>query len=82
MIPNPSKEDLSALPEIIKVWEKYLGNYVEWIHVCELYRRQGIATEVLKALQEHLGQLSFDGATESGIGFCEAYQKGEEAGNG
>ena len=49
------------------------GNFVEWLHVCEQHRRQGIATEVLQALEQHLGVLSFEGATEFGEKFVEAY---------
>jgi GNAT superfamily N-acetyltransferase len=49
------------------------GNYVEWLHVCEQHRRSGIATEVLQALEQHLGVLSFEGATEAGDKFVEAY---------
>lgn len=62
----------------VTVWAStnpHLGNYVEWLHVCEWYRRQGIATEVLEALEKHLGQLSFDGATDAGEAFCEAYDR-------
>jgi hypothetical protein len=51
------------------------GNYVEWIHVCEIERRQGIATEVMLALEGVIGCLEADGVTESGIGFCDYYCK-------
>lgn len=60
----------------ITVWPSTsFGNFIEWVHVCEKHRRNGIATEVMKALEKHLGQLDFEGVTPAGIAFCEAYEK-------
>lgn len=50
-------------------------DYVEWIHVDESYRRQGIAMEVLRAIEVEIGcPLSIDGATDDGNAFCDAYE--------
>lgn len=51
------------------------GLYVEWVHVCEEYRRQGIATEVMRALEKKFGELDMSGATEAGEGFVATYRK-------
>lgn len=50
------------------------SNFVEWVHVDEAHRRQGIATEVLRAVELEVGGLTMDGATEAGTAFCEAYE--------
>lgn len=51
------------------------GIYVEWVHVCEEHRRKGIATEVVRALEQKLGALDMSGATDAGEGFVAAYKK-------
>lgn len=53
-------------------------NYVEWINVEEGFRRQGVATEVLKAIEDVIGECQLDAVTSEGLAFCEAYI-GEEA---
>jgi GNAT superfamily N-acetyltransferase len=53
-----------------------LGNFTEWVHVEEKYRRQGIATETLRAIEQILGELDLSGATPAGEAFCEAFIKG------
>jgi GNAT superfamily N-acetyltransferase len=52
-----------------------IGNWVEWLHVCEEHRRQGIATEVMRALEKRFGKLTAVGATTAGIKFVAAYTK-------
>lgn len=51
------------------------GVFVEWVHVCEEHRRQGIATEVLTALDAKWGPLTITGATIAGEKFVAAYGK-------
>lgn len=51
------------------------GIYVEWVHVCEEYRHQGIALEVMQALEEKLGPLDMTGATDAGEEFVAAYRR-------
>lgn len=52
-----------------------IGNWVEWLHVCEEHRRQGIATEVMRALEKRFGKLTAIGATTAGEKFVAAYTK-------
>ena len=51
------------------------GIYVEWVHVCEEYRRHGIATEVVAALEEKFGTLDMGGATDAGEAFVDSYRE-------
>lgn len=55
------------------LWPNPFGLYVEWVHVCEEYRREGIATEVLHALEEKFGPLVMCGVTDAGAKFVAAY---------
>src|SRR4051794_1325061 len=48
------------------------GRYVEWCEVSEQFRRDGIATEVLLAIQEFAGPLDACGATDDGERLMEA----------
>ena len=50
------------------------GNYIEWIQVSDDLRRQGIATEVLTGLENHVGSLVGEGVTEVGKAFCDAFK--------
>lgn len=56
------------------LWPNPYGLFVEWVHVCEEYRRKGIATEVLKALESKFGPLDMGGATDAGEKFVAAYK--------
>lgn len=57
------------------LWPNPYGVYVEWVHVCQEHRRQGIATEVLAALENKLGPFDgLSGATDAGEKFVEAYE--------
>jgi GNAT superfamily N-acetyltransferase len=49
------------------------GTYVEWVHVCENYRRQGIATEVLAGIEKRWGPVDMSGVTPAGEKFVAAY---------
>jgi hypothetical protein len=53
--------------------------FVEWISTDEQHRREGIATEVLRAIEASIGELCVDGATDAGDAFCEAYLRGGDA---
>lgn len=59
---------------VVTIWVEnpYIPNYIEWIEVTDDRRREGIATEVLKALRAHLGPLNMAGATDVGDAFVAA----------
>lgn len=59
---------------VVTIFEAFC-NYVEWIHVDEQYRRMGIATEVLQAIEAEIGTCDMEGVSESGERFCEHYAK-------
>ena len=67
-------EDIPRPVCVITVNECF-ANYVEWIHVEEGQRRRGIATEVLRAIEQSIGQLTIDGVTAEGVAFCDAYEE-------
>lgn len=46
--------------------------YLEWVHVDEQYRRRGIATEVLRAVDDDIGIETADGVTEAGVRLVES----------
>lgn len=48
------------------------SKYVEWCHVDEEFRREGIATEVLLGIQNFIGPLSADGMTDEGAALAMA----------
>lgn len=55
----------------VVVW----NNYLEWVHVCETMRRQGIATEVILAIEAHIGSILVkEGVTETGIQLCKSFE--------
>jgi GNAT superfamily N-acetyltransferase len=66
-------EDI-AKPVCCVTVNECFANFVEWIAVDERYRRRGIATEVLRAIEEDIGCVSIDGATDEGTAFCDAYE--------
>ena len=51
-----------------------LLDYVEWVEVDEHFRRQGIATEVMQAIESVIPGITLYGCTESGEAFCDAYE--------
>ena len=63
-----------AKPVCIVTINECFSNYVEWVHVDEQYRRRGIATEVLRAIENDIGGIMIDGATDEGEAFCDAYE--------
>ena len=44
----------------------HYDNYVEWVHVEPEWRRQGIATEALAAIEQRIGELCLTGVTPEG----------------
>lgn len=42
------------------------GPYIDWLHVMDGHRRQGIGTALLKAITERWPDVEFDAYTESG----------------
>lgn len=62
-------------PVCIVTVNESMFDYVEWCHVEEQYRRQGIATEVVRAINSVVPGLSFEGATDEGEAFVDAYFK-------
>lgn len=54
-------------------------DFVEWVHVEESFRRQGVATEVMTAIEDLIPGIILDGATEAGEAFCDSYHR--SAGN-
>jgi GNAT superfamily N-acetyltransferase len=69
------EEDVPRSVCEVTLFPNPFGLYVEWVHVCEEYRRQGIATEVMRTLERKFGELDMSGATEAGAGFVAAYRK-------
>lgn len=63
-----------AKPVCIVTVNECFSNYVEWVHVDEQYRRKGIATEVLRAIETNLSGVMIDGATDEGEAFCDSYE--------
>lgn len=51
------------------------SRFVEWVEVTSDHRREGIATEVLTALEAAIGQLNLSGATDEGEAFCAVWEK-------
>lgn len=69
----PRASDIPRPVCMVTVFECF-QNYVEWVWVCELHRRKGIATDVVQAIEQYIGQLTLDGATREGRAFCRAYK--------
>lgn len=61
--------------EVVIYPHTVFGNFVEWVHVCEEHRRQGIATEVITAIEQTYGALVLTGATKVGEKFVASYEK-------
>lgn len=61
----------------LTIWDspKIDYRFVEWVHVEEGFRRQGIASEVVEAVEAKIGLLRMDGATDEGDAFCAAYEE-------
>lgn len=53
--------------------------YVDWLEVMPRFQRKGIATALMDAIQARWPEVSYDGATDAGRAFVEAYDEGEEA---
>jgi len=50
-------------------------NYVDWIHVCAEWRRQGIATEVLLGIETLVGPVKLEGVTDSGKALVKSLER-------
>ena len=50
-----------------------IGNYVEWVHVDDDYRREKVATEILREIELRIGTLIMEGVTEPGEAFVADY---------
>lgn len=49
------------------------SRYVEWLETEERFRRKGYATEMLRGVENFVGQCDCTGVTESGEAFLDAY---------
>lgn len=48
--------------------------WIDWLETSSEHRRQGYATELLKAIESRIGPCHFEGATEAGEAFCVAIE--------
>lgn len=64
-------------PVCVVTINQFCMNYVEWIYVEDDYRRQGIATEIMKAIESEIGECTLSGATEEGEAFVDSYSPEE-----
>lgn len=48
--------------------------YLDWIETSSQFRRQGLATELLRLLEERHPGIIYDGATDEGDAFLDAYE--------
>lgn len=67
-------EDIPKPVCIVTVNESFM-DFVEWVHVDEQYRRQGIATEVVRAIECVIPGIVLDGATDAGDAWCDYYDR-------
>ena len=59
---------------VVTINESFM-DYVEWIHVDEQYRREGIATEVMRGIEDVIPGIMLEGATDEGEAWCEHYEQ-------
>lgn len=67
-------EDVPKPVCIVTINEGF-ADFVEWVHVDEQFRRQGIATEVMRGIEDIIPGITISGATDEGDAFCEAYER-------
>ena len=67
-------EDVPKPVCIVTINESFM-DYVEWVHVDEQYRRQGIATEVMRAIADRIPGITLEGATDAGEAWCDHYER-------
>lgn len=60
-------------PACVVTVNECFKNFVEWVHVEDQFRREGVATEVVRAIELEIGTLTMEGATDEGMAFCETY---------
>lgn len=65
-------EDVPKPVCIVTINESFM-DYVEWVHVDEQYRRMGIATEVMQAIEGVIPCITLEGATDAGEAWCDHY---------
>ncbi|HBJ34667.1 MAG TPA: hypothetical protein DDZ51_07875 [Planctomycetaceae bacterium] len=68
----PADPESSGLISFVVVDDNH-SSFVEWIYVEEDMRRSGVATEVLRFIEQHGYELTISGATPEGNVFTEAY---------
>lgn len=50
---------------------------VDWLEVVTIFRRRGLGTELLRAIEARVGKLTVGGATREGTLFCAAWMREE-----
>lgn len=70
-------EDIPKPVCVVTIWAEcpYYDNYVEWVEVSDDWRRQGVATEVMRALRKKLGKLDMIPGSDDGEAFIAAKEK-------
>lgn len=70
-----NKDDVAAVVCTVTIHSsRVVQPYVEWVEVREQDRRQGYATEILRAIEKHLDtELVMDGASDAGDAFVESF---------
>lgn len=72
-------EDLPRPVCVVTLFDATAVNWVEWVEVPTDERRKGIATEVLRGLEQHVGSLELSGVTDEGEAFVNAFCPEEES---
>ena len=62
-------------PVCVVTINESLMDYVDWVHVDEAFRRQGIATEVVRAIEGVIPGITLTGVTEAGEAWCDYYER-------
>jgi GNAT superfamily N-acetyltransferase len=62
-------------PICIVTINESMCDYVEWVHVEEEFRRQGIATEIIHAIEGVIPGITLEGATDEGEAWCDYYER-------
>jgi GNAT superfamily N-acetyltransferase len=56
-----------------------LEPYLDWLHVMDEYRRRGLGMRLLDACLARWPDMNYDGATDAGEAFCDAYDARKKA---
>lgn len=62
-------------PICIVTINESMCDYAEWVHVEEEFRRQGIATEVMRAIEIVIPGITLEGVTDEGEAWCDHYER-------